>query len=175
MGIVELSKRLACSELLSSKFSAIMYRIGCDVGGTNTDAAILDTSRLNDESKGVLATFKTPTTADVTDGIKTAIQRVLDESQIDRRKVLNVAIGTTHFVNAVVENDARRLDRVAVIRLCGPYTRSVCPIRILEIAKLTGTDTTIFRLPIRPSRDCRRATLFPRRWTGSGWPRDQAS
>jgi len=104
-----------------------MYRIGCDVGGTNTDAAILDTSCLQDESKGVLATFKTPTTANVTDGIKKAIEEVVKQSQIDRRRVLNVAVGTTHFVNAVVENDARRLDRVAVIRLCGPYTRSVCP------------------------------------------------
>lgn len=104
-----------------------MYRIGCDVGGTNTDAAILDTNCLQDESKGVLATFKTPTTADVTDGIKTAIEEILNRSQIDRRKVLNVAVGTTHFVNAVVENDARRLDRVAAIRLCGPYTRSVRP------------------------------------------------
>lgn len=106
-----------------------MYRIGCDVGGTNTDAAILDASRLQDESKGVLATFKTPTTADVTDGIKEAIEEVLKRSQIDRQQVLNVAVGTTHFVNAVVENDARRLDRVAVIRLCGPYTRSVCRYR----------------------------------------------
>ncbi|KAK5957418.1 hypothetical protein OHC33_001792 [Knufia fluminis] len=104
-----------------------MYRIGCDVGGTNTDAAILDTNCLQDESKGVLATFKTPTTADVTDGIKTAIEEILNRSQIDRRKVLNVAVGTTHFVNAVVENDARRLDRVAAIRLCGPYTRSIPP------------------------------------------------
>ena len=103
-----------------------MYRIGCDVGGTNTDAAILDSTRLHDESKGVVAAFKTPTTTDVTDCIKKAIEEVLNRSQVDRRKVLNVALGTTHFVNAVVEHDPSRLDRVACIRLCGPYTRSVC-------------------------------------------------
>lgn len=104
-----------------------MYRVGVDVGGTNTDAAILDINAVNTQSRGVLATCKTSTTPHVTQGIKTAVENVLLESGVDRTKVLNVAIGTTHFVNAVVENDARRLSRVAVIRLCGPYTRKVCP------------------------------------------------
>jgi len=99
-----------------------MYRVGVDVGGTNTDAAILDVTALNTDSRGVLATCKTLTTLNVTAGIQTAIGSVLTKSGVDRRKVLNVAIGTTHFVNAVVESDARRLSRVAVIRLCGPYT-----------------------------------------------------
>jgi len=102
-----------------------MYRIGVDVGGTNTDAAILDIRAIQTESRGVLATCKTSTTAHVTDGIKTAIESVLLKSGIDRSQVLNVAIGTTHFVNAVAEYDERRLSRVAVIRLCGPYTRKV--------------------------------------------------
>lgn len=102
-----------------------MFRIGCDVGGTNTDAAILDVTRLQDPSRGVLATCKTPTTADVTSGIELAIENVLKQSGIDRHKVSNVAIGTTHFVNAVVEGDARYLSRVACVRLCGPYTREV--------------------------------------------------
>ncbi|OAP63751.1 hypothetical protein AYL99_02978 [Fonsecaea erecta] len=104
-----------------------MYRIGVDVGGTNTDAAILDINALDTDSRGVLATCKTSTTSHVTLGIQDAVREVLARSNIDRSKVLNVAIGTTHFVNAVVENDARRLDRVAVIRLCGPYTRKIPP------------------------------------------------
>jgi N-methylhydantoinase A/oxoprolinase/acetone carboxylase beta subunit len=66
-----------------------MFRIGCDVGGTNTDAAILDVTRLNDSGRGVLATYKTPTTSIVTHGIKTAIENVLVRSAIDRDKVLN--------------------------------------------------------------------------------------
>jgi N-methylhydantoinase A/oxoprolinase/acetone carboxylase beta subunit len=103
-----------------------MYRIGVDVGGTNTDAAILNVDyKLPTGSRGVLATCKTATTPKVTDGIASSIKEVLDKSKVDRNKVLNVAIGTTHFVNAVVENDSRRLSRVAVIRLCGPYTREV--------------------------------------------------
>ncbi|EXJ73955.1 uncharacterized protein A1O5_02249 [Cladophialophora psammophila CBS 110553] len=104
-----------------------MYRIGVDVGGTNTDAAILDISALETDSRGVLATCKTSTTSHVTLGIQSAVREVLARSKVDRSKVLNVAIGTTHFVNAVVENDARRLSRVAVVRLCGPYTRKIPP------------------------------------------------
>ncbi len=102
-----------------------MYRIGVDVGGTNTDAAVLDISALDGNSRGVLATCKTATTPHVTQGIQTAVKEVLAQSKIDTSRVLNLAIGTTHFVNAVVENDARRLNRVAVVRLCGPYTRKV--------------------------------------------------
>lgn len=101
------------------------YRIGVDVGGTNTDAAIIDITAADSPSRGVCASSKTPTTVDVTSGIYTAIEGVLAKSQVDKRKILSVAIGTTHFVNAVVEADARRLSKVAVVRLCGPFTRQV--------------------------------------------------
>ncbi|KAL1984915.1 hypothetical protein VTN96DRAFT_8574 [Rasamsonia emersonii] len=103
------------------------YRIGVDVGGTNTDAAIIDITAADSPSRGVCASSKTPTTVDVTSGIYTAIEGVLAKSQVDKRKILSVAIGTTHFVNAVVEADARRLSKVAVVRLCGPFTRQVPP------------------------------------------------
>jgi N-methylhydantoinase A/oxoprolinase/acetone carboxylase beta subunit len=109
-----------------------MYRVGVDVGGTNTDAAILDIDALDSESRGVLATCKTATTTHVTLGIQTAVKEVLAQSRVDRTKVVNVAIGTTHFVNAVVENDSRRLSRVAVVRLCGPYTRKVPDVSLFE-------------------------------------------
>ncbi|KAJ5980235.1 hypothetical protein N7481_007533 [Penicillium waksmanii] len=103
------------------------FRIGVDVGGTNTDAAIVDIAATASVSRGVCASSKTPTTTDVTSGIYTAIEDVLSKSKVDRKDVLSVAIGTTHFVNAVVEADARRLSKVAVIRLCGPFTRQIPP------------------------------------------------
>lgn len=101
------------------------YRIGVDVGGTNTDAAIIDITATDNASRGVCSCSKTPTTPDVTAGIYTAIVDVLAKSQVDRKDVRSVAIGTTHFVNAVVEADPRRLSKVAVVRLCGPFTRAV--------------------------------------------------
>ncbi|KAJ5994127.1 hypothetical protein N7451_009851 [Penicillium sp. IBT 35674x] len=102
-------------------------RIGVDVGGTNTDAAIIEISASETESRGVRASSKTPTTVDVTSGIHTVIEDVLSKSSADRQDILSVAIGTTHFVNAVVEADARRLSRVAVVRLCGPFTKMLPP------------------------------------------------
>ncbi|RMZ47798.1 hypothetical protein AFCA_000536 [Aspergillus flavus] len=103
------------------------YRIGVDVGGTNTDAAIIDILGIDSPSRGVCASTKTPTTSDVTSGIYTAIQKVLEQSRVDRQDVVSVAIGTTHFVNAVVQADSSRLSKVAVVRLCGPFTRQVPP------------------------------------------------
>ncbi len=104
-----------------------MYRIGVDVGGTNTDAAILDFSALETPGRGVLASCKSPTTEDITSGIAGAIGTVLARSGVRRDEVLSVTVGTTHFVNALVEADARRLSRVGVVRLCGPFARQVPP------------------------------------------------
>ncbi|KAF2018408.1 DUF917-domain-containing protein [Aaosphaeria arxii CBS 175.79] len=104
-----------------------LYRIGVDVGGTNTDAAILDIKASDTPHRGVLASHKASTTEDITSGIESAIQAVLRESKVDQSRVLSVTIGTTHFINALIEADARRLDRVAVVRLCGPFTRQIPP------------------------------------------------
>lgn len=105
--------------------AASSYRIGVDVGGTNTDCAIIDVTATDNPSRGVCASCKTPTTPDVTSGIYTAFINVLAKSRVNRKDVQSVAIGTTHFVNAVVEADPRRLSKVAVVRLCGPFTRAV--------------------------------------------------
>lgn len=49
------------------------------------------------------------------------------ESKIDPEEVASVTIGTTHFINAVVEQDRARLAKVAIIRLCGPFSKGVPP------------------------------------------------
>ncbi|WP_200911693.1 hydantoinase/oxoprolinase family protein [Mesorhizobium sp. 1M-11] len=95
-----------------------MLRIGVDVGGTNTDAALL-------RGSDVLATVKSSTTADVTSGVATAIRAVLAQAAVDATAVNAVMIGTTHFLNAVVEG--RHLEKVGVLRLCGAATRSLPP------------------------------------------------
>ncbi|ESK98388.1 hydantoinase [Moniliophthora roreri MCA 2997] len=106
-----------------------MYRIGVDVGGTNTDSVLLDIRphKINDlRNRGVVAFYKHPTTPNVTDGIELAVKKVLDESGVKREEVLSLTIGTTHFINAVVQSDSSRLSKVAVIRLAAPYTIE-CP------------------------------------------------
>ena len=95
-------------------------RIGIDVGGTNTDAVVLDESAL------VVARAKTPTTSDVTGGIRNALAAVLDGPGVEPSRVTHVMLGTTHATNAILER--RRLDRVAVLRIGGPATHAIRPL-----------------------------------------------
>ena len=95
-----------------------MRRIGIDVGGTNTDAVLLEDSR-------VVHAVKTPTTEDVTGGIVAALGKLTGHPDVARRTIDGVVIGTTHFVNAVVQR--RQLSRVAAIRIGLPASASLPP------------------------------------------------
>jgi len=81
-------------------------RIGVDVGGTNTDAAVLDGST-------VIASCKRPTSADVLTGVAEALRDVT--AGVDRSDVHSVVIGTTHFINAVTQG--RFLAPVLAVRI----------------------------------------------------------
>lgn len=104
-------------------------RIGVDVGGTNTDGCLIDPSLTSSANKGIISHHKSPTTTNPSDGINAAITHLLTSTTpaIDPAEVASVTIGTTHFVNAVVERDARRLCRVAVVRLAGPFGKHAPP------------------------------------------------
>src|SRR4030095_8319889 len=82
-------------------------RIGIDVGGTNTDAVLLEGDR-------VAHAGKTPTTPDVTTGIERALGELLAPA-VDPGAVDAVMIGTTHYTNAVVQR--RDLTPVAAVRI----------------------------------------------------------
>ena len=94
-------------------------RIGIDVGGTNTDAVVMD-------GVNVVTTTKTPTTENVTDGIVSALRGVVENSNLDVGSIDGVMIGTTHFTNAMVER--RRLEPTACIRLGLPATVCLPPL-----------------------------------------------
>ncbi|KAK3989927.1 hypothetical protein QBC44DRAFT_395417 [Cladorrhinum sp. PSN332] len=104
-------------------------RIGVDVGGTNTDGVVLDPSRAGDPDKGIIAWHKAATTANPSAGIANAITTMFESAspRISPEDVASVTIGTTHFVNAVVERDASRLSKVAIIRLSGPFSKHAPP------------------------------------------------
>ena len=93
-------------------------RIGIDVGGTNTDAVLMD-------GIDVLASRKAPTTQDVSGGIVAALESVLRDAAVEPSRVQAVMIGTTHFTNAVIER--RRLLQVATMRLALPATQALLP------------------------------------------------
>lgn len=88
------------------------WRIGIDVGGTNTDAVIID------ENLKLIASIKTSTTEDVMSGIERSMHAVLSQIGEDRRRIGYAMLGTTHCTNAIVER--KNLNKVCVIRLGAP-------------------------------------------------------
>ncbi|ODU06826.1 MAG: hydantoinase subunit beta [Pseudonocardia sp. SCN 72-86] len=105
---------------MSQDSPARVLRIGLDVGGTHTDAAVIDS---HDK---VVAWSKQHTTADVSSGVEKALDDVLEQLADDARHVGFVMLGTTHGINAILER--RGLARTAVIRLGAPATRSIPPL-----------------------------------------------
>ncbi|MHB2041153.1 hydantoinase/oxoprolinase N-terminal domain-containing protein [Aerococcus mictus] len=95
------------------------YKIGVDVGGTNTDAVILDSEQ------HLIASVKTPTTEDIETGIEKAIKDVLDQAGINPKEIYLAMLGTTQCTNAIVER--KKLNKVGVIRIGAPATASVPP------------------------------------------------
>ncbi|KAG7827999.1 hypothetical protein KL920_004249 [Ogataea angusta] len=102
--------------------------IGVDVGGTNTDSVLINPLALDTKNRGVLAWNKSATTADVSDGIQKAIRSLLtDCPDVAKDEIASVTIGTTHFINAVIEQDAAKLEKVAVLRLSTNYSKYAPP------------------------------------------------
>ena len=93
-------------------------RIGIDVGGTHTDAVLLD----GDE---VVSSIKALTTPDVTSGILAALEHLLSDSGASESAIETVMLGTTQFTNAVVER--KQLSEVAAIRIGLPSGEGLPP------------------------------------------------
>ena len=94
-----------------------MRRIGIDVGGTNTDAVMIDGGT-------VARAVKAPTSEDVTGGILQALSQLRAESA-GQGSVDGVMIGTTHFINAVVQR--RQLTPVGGLRIGEPMSGTLPP------------------------------------------------
>ncbi len=96
-----------------------MYKLGIDVGGTNTDAVLID------ENLQVVAEVKHPTSGDVYDGILGAVRAVLEQSGVDRRQIRQAMLGTTQCTNAIVER--KHLAPIGILRIGAPATLGIPP------------------------------------------------
>ena len=94
-----------------------MKHIGIDVGGTNTDAVFVQDNQ-------VLGAVKSPTTSDVTTGVRRALAALIQACP-QAAAPEAVMIGTTHFTNAVVQR--RDLEPAAALRVCLPAAASLLP------------------------------------------------
>lgn len=93
-------------------------RIGIDVGGTHTDAVLMD-------GLNIVSSHKALTSSDVRQGIIEALDAVLESAQADSDQISAVMIGTTHFTNAVIER--KELSDTAIIRACLPTGSGLPP------------------------------------------------
>src|SRR5690625_255445 len=96
------------------------YRIGIDVGGTNTDVVLID------EHMNVISKYKSATTADIMKGIQDSIAYIISDSGVDKKLITHAMLGTTQCTNAIVER--RNLNSVGVIRIGHPATTAVPPL-----------------------------------------------
>lgn len=96
-----------------------MYKLGIDVGGTNTDAVLID------EKLQVVAEIKHPTTGDIYDGILGALKEILEVSGIDRSEIMQAMLGTTQCTNAIVER--KNLAPIGIMRIGAPATLGIPP------------------------------------------------
>lgn len=92
--------------------------IGIDVGGTNTDAVLMDGTT-------VVGAVKRATTSDVLTGIREALKGLAEASPFTPADIDAVMLGTTHFTNAVVSITG--LSETAVVRLSLPACSGVPP------------------------------------------------
>lgn len=96
-----------------------MYKLGIDVGGTNTDAVLVD------ENRAVIADIKYPTSADIYDGILGAMRTVLEVSGVDPKQIHQAMLGTTQCTNAIVER--KNLAPIGILRIGAPATTGIRP------------------------------------------------
>lgn len=96
-----------------------MYKLGIDVGGTNTDAVLID------EKDQVLAEIKRPTSGDIYEGIVDSVDTILKKSKVSPTEIKQAMLGTTQCTNAIVER--KHLAKVALVRIGAPATLGVPP------------------------------------------------
>src|SRR5581483_4393230 len=87
------------------------YSIGIDIGGTNTDAVLID------ETKKILASCKKTTTDPVEGAVVDCIKYLLQKAQVPSSSLSAICVGTTHATTAILE--AKNLLPTGLIRIAG--------------------------------------------------------
>ncbi len=94
-----------------------LYRIGIDIGGTHTDAVLVD------EHSHIVAATKTTTTEKTEEGFEIVLKTLLQTPLVKLSQIKGIYLGTTHATNALLQQ--KDLYRVGVIRLAGYHPLSL--------------------------------------------------
>lgn len=90
-------------------------RIGIDVGGTFTDAALIDNNTFE-----LISTAKVPTThseqAGVAAGIVQVLKTIMEENHVNPEDVVFISHGTTQATNALLEGDVVKVGIMTIGR-----------------------------------------------------------
>jgi N-methylhydantoinase A len=141
-----------------------MMLLGVDVGGTFTDAAILDGDRL--------ITAKSPTTpGDQSEGVIAAVRAVLEQAGADAQRVERFVHGMTVATNALLEGrtartalfategftdieELRRQNRADLYRLCATHPPPIVPPELrVAVPERTGPGGVLRELDERLLRE----------------------
>lgn len=96
-----------------------MYKLGIDVGGTNTDAVLID------KDLKVVADVKRHTSPDIYEGILETMRAVLQMSGVNPKDIGQAMLGTTQCTNAIVER--KNLAPIGILRIGAPATLGIPP------------------------------------------------
>ena len=97
-----------------------MYKIGIDVGGTNTDAVIVD------DTRKIISKAKHVTTSNIETGVSNVLETVINQVDLDTSLVTHVMLGTTHCTNALIER--KNLNKAAHFRIGAPSAKAIAPL-----------------------------------------------
>lgn len=93
--------------------------IGIDIGGTFTDAVLVD------QAQQIIAAKKVVTTSPLERGFEEVLRALMADVSLDRRAVESLCVGTTHATNAILQ--AEELCRVGIIRVAGHRPATIPP------------------------------------------------
>ena len=87
------------------------YVIGVDIGGTNTDAVLVD------QNEKIVFAAKTITSDDISLSFKSVLHQLLEKAKVEADAIKGIYLGTTHATNAILQKTD--LYRVGIIRIAG--------------------------------------------------------
>lgn len=93
--------------------------IGIDIGGTNTDAVLVDAH------KKIIGAVKVPTTSPLEIGFENALDKLYQKQGGAFSDVKALLIGSTHATNAILEG--KDLYKVGVLRIAGHHPTTLPP------------------------------------------------